>query len=68
MTGEVFELDKIQRLETIFKREFGATSFILAFYDGSGLLHTYIPDEIIDIDLVYLIQTLADRRQARNAT
>jgi hypothetical protein len=60
-----FNLDEHREIESLVKLRLGARHVIICaeLLDGSPL--TYIPEEIGDKDLVYLIETLRDLRQMR---
>lgn len=55
------ELDEFQSLETLFKRDYNSTRFIACTYVGNGL-SINISDDLTDIELVYIIQSLNDYR------
>lgn len=59
------ELDSCQTLETLFKRDYDTSKFLVAmFLDGDSSTSTYISGDLSDIELTYLIQHLKDRREA----
>lgn len=66
--NNVVELDSAQTLETLFKRDYGSTKFAIAVYlDGKDQeLATYISDDLDDMELCYLIDSLQERRRMRN--
>lgn len=64
-TENVVSLDDYRRLEDIVKRELQCEHVVFLGVSKDGLYPSYIPHEMLDIDLVYLIQILVDRRIAR---
>ncbi len=54
---------RVQKLETIFKRDLNSTRFVTAIYIEDDKLATYISDDISDMELCYLISELERRRR-----
>jgi hypothetical protein len=65
MTGNVVMLDEYRKLEDIVKVRLGAVNVVFSAELKCGDILTFIPDELTDINLVYMIQTLKDRRANR---
>lgn len=63
--AKVFTLDDYRALEEIIKIRMNANHVVIATVNKDGTMGTFIPGDIMDIDLVYLIQTLSDRRKER---
>lgn len=61
----VVTLDDYRRVEDIVKQRLGATHILFSAELPTGEILTYIPHELLDVTLVYMIQTLKDRRAAR---
>ena len=61
----VVNLDAHREIEALVKSRLGAAHVVMSAQMLDGTVLTYIPEEIGDKDLVYLIQTLHDLRQAR---
>jgi hypothetical protein len=64
-SNNVVDLDDYRDLEEIIKTRLGAHHVVVAAVMPDGNYLTFIPSEIFDMDLVYLIQTLSDRRKDR---
>ena len=59
---KIHNLDMKRSITDVIKREFGTDSFIIAAVINKEV-HSYIPlKSIQDFDLVYMIQTLQNRR------
>lgn len=63
--SNVVNIEDFRALEDVAKIRLGATSVVFAAVLPDGSMMTFIPDEIWDINLVYIIQTLSDRRKER---
>lgn len=61
----VVNLDHHREIEALVKSRLGAHHVIMCAQMIDGTVMTYIPEEIGDKDLVYLIQTLQDLRDER---
>ena len=61
----VEEMDNFRSLEDIIKQRLNGTSVILGVVNKDGNFITYIDPEIDDLNLVYLIKCLEDRRVMR---
>lgn len=62
--SNVVTLDDYRAMEDIVKRELQCETVILIGVNKDEVT-TYISNEMRDIDLVYAIQTVKDRRQLR---
>jgi hypothetical protein len=60
----ILNFNKVQSIGDVIKKETGCEQYIVVAIK-EGELHTYISDTVVDIDLVYAIQTLKDRRFMR---
>lgn len=60
--SNVIQLDDFRPIEKILKDRLEAKHIIICTVRLDGMMSTYIEEDISDIDLVYLIQTLKDRR------
>ena len=60
--SKVKNIDDYRSIEDYIKLRTGAKSVVIGLVFDEGNLSTYIPD-MADIDLVYAIQTLKDRRK-----
>lgn len=65
MDDNVVELDEYRACEDVVKRRMGAKFCIFSAELENGDIATYIPHDLSDMVLVYMIQTLQDRRIAR---
>lgn len=63
MKAKVLDLDKRRALHPIITRELGTDEYVIAANVGEDKVLTYIPDSLTDVDLVYLIKCLEDRRR-----
>jgi len=63
--NNVVNLDDHRAIEDVVKQRIGARHVVFAALHEDGTLHTYIPENVSDIWLCYMIQTLQDRRNAR---
>jgi hypothetical protein len=61
----VVELDEYRNVEDIVKRRLGGVNVVFCVQFENGDIGTFVPSELEDITLVYMIQTLKDRRQMR---
>lgn len=64
-TAKVVELDSYRSIEEIVKQRLGATHVVFGAVLPDGQFMTFIPTEIYDMELVYLIKTFEDRRSQR---
>lgn len=67
MTPEnnVVTLDDYRAIEDLVMKRLGAKSVVFSAELENGDICTYIPSELMDVTLVYMIQTLTDRRTLR---
>lgn len=63
--SDVVSLDDYRELHDVVKNRLGAEHVVIGAILKDGNFLSYIPQEIMDIELVYLIQTLNDRRRER---
>lgn len=63
--SNVVELDEYRAIEDIVKKRLGARHIIFSAELETGEILTYMPHELLDITLVYMIQTFKDRRMMR---
>jgi hypothetical protein len=63
--SNIVNLDDYRKIEDILKLRLGAKSVIFCAELENGDIATYVPHELLDITLVYMIQTIKDRRTAR---
>jgi hypothetical protein len=63
--SNVISLDDYREIHDVVKNRLGADYVVIGGILKDGNFLTYIPTEITDIELVYLIQTLNDRRKER---
>lgn len=61
----VINIDDVRYAEDVVKQRFGAEHVVIAAVLKNGEFQTFIPTEISDIELVYIIETLKDRRALR---
>ena len=61
----VVNLDDYRALEDVIMQRLGADSVIVCAVYNNGQIGTFVPVEMDDLLLVYVIQTLKDRRTAR---
>ena len=64
--GEVVDIDTQRRLQDIVKRDLGSSDFVFAVILEDGTTISYFPDEIEDMKLSYLIETLSERIRKQN--
>jgi hypothetical protein len=64
--SNIKNLDSVGSLERIFNRDYNSQKFVIACYldNKNNNLATYISDDLTDMELTYLIQTLKDRRDS----
>ena len=65
MESNVAVLDDYRAVEEVVKLRLGAVNVVFCAELPEGEILTYIPHELLDINLVYMIQTLKDRRRLR---
>jgi len=65
MSDNVIDIDDYRAIEDIAKIRLRAKNVIFVGELEDGNFISFIPDEVLDIDLVYMIQTLKDRRSMR---
>lgn len=63
--AEIINLDDYRLVEDIVKQRLGAVNLIFSAEMPNGEILTYIPHQLSDINLVYMIQTFTDRRTGR---
>ena len=63
--SNVVELDEYRRVEDLIKLRLGAINVVISAELRDGQILTYIPTNLLDINLVYMIQNLKDRREGR---
>lgn len=63
--SNVVSMDDYRAIEDVVKRKLGARNIIFSAEMESGEILTYLPHDLLDITLVYMIQTFKDRRDAR---
>jgi hypothetical protein len=62
---KIVELDDYRFLHELIENRFKSKKFALGIYLEDGNLATYFDDDLTDLELCYLIQTLQDRRNAK---
>lgn len=62
--SDVIDINDYKNLEDIVKQRLNAKAVVICATLDDGSFITFVPD-MPDIDLVYTIQTLNDRRNAR---
>jgi len=60
--ADIKSMDDYRDIEDVVKRRFNGEHVVFGVVLKDGKLLTYIPPDVADITLVYLIQTLKDRR------
>jgi hypothetical protein len=60
--AEVEHLDSHGSLERLVKRDYKSDKFIVGVVLGEGIFSTYISSAVGEVELVYMIQMLQDRR------
>lgn len=63
--SNVINMDDYRLLEDIIKQRLGATHVVVSAVLEDGTFSSFVPGELPDIDFVYIIQTLKDRRNER---
>lgn len=63
--NDIISLDDYRNLEDVIKNRLGAKQVVVCATLESGDFLTFIPSDLMDIDLVYMIQNLKDRRNER---
>lgn len=61
--NNVISLDEFKKIENVLKEKLKAKHIVICAVRDDGLMSTYIEEDITDIDLVYMIQILQDRRR-----
>jgi len=60
-----FKKSEIESIGSIMERDFKTDQFICVAYNPeSESFYTFIPDHLLDINFVYMLQILKDRRLA----
>jgi hypothetical protein len=63
--NNVINIDKFKSCEQIIKQRLQADGIVVCTADNLGGINVYISEELPDMELVYMIQTLQDLRQRR---
>lgn len=56
----VIELNNFKSIEALVRERFG-NKFVIAFMEGN-ICHTFISDELSDMEICYIADTLNERR------
>lgn len=55
-------LEKFKKVNLIMEKEFGSSKFVVGFIQGDGRVISYFNGGISDMEVVYMLQSLRDKR------